>query len=119
MGGGGYAYDVWGGQLVLEPAPTAAGESIVVRYTTRRAEPTADSDPLPVAGGDEELLLLYVAARALTWISAQEGKRQAFERERGASVDAVAARYEQRYRAGLAARERTGRRTRRLVLRDP
>ena len=116
--GGRYAYDVWRGQLALEPAPTAGGESIVVRYTTRRAEPTADSDPLPVEGGDEELLLLYAAARALAWIGTQEGKRQAFERQRGADAGTLAERYQQRYAAGLAARRRTGNRARRLVLRE-
>lgn len=112
-------YDVWRGQLVLEPAPTASGETLAVRYTTRRAEPSADTDPLPVEGGDEELLLLYVCGRAMQWISTQEGKRQAFERERGAAASALADTYEQRYRAAIAARQRTRSRQRRLVVRDP
>ena len=116
--GSGYSYDVWEGQLVLEPAPGASGESVAVRYTTRRAEPTTDADPLPVEGGDEDLLLLYVCGRALTWVSAQEGKRQAFERDRGASAAQLAGAYEARYRAALASRQRTGARTRRLVVRE-
>jgi hypothetical protein len=117
-GTSGYGYDVWRGQLVLEPAPGASGESVVVRYTTRRAEPTADTDPLPVEGGDVDLLLLYVCGRALQWVSAQEGKRQAFERDRGASAAQLASGYEARYRAGLASRQRTGSRARRLVVRE-
>ena len=117
-GRGEYGYDVWEGQLVLEPAPGASGESVAVRYTTRRAEPTTDADPLPVEGGDEDLLLLCVCGRALTWVSAQEGKRQAFERDRGASAAQLAGSYEARYRAALASRQRTGARTRRLVVRE-
>ncbi|HLH26403.1 MAG TPA: hypothetical protein VK066_28110 [Chloroflexota bacterium] len=117
-GRGEWSYDVWEGQLVLEPAPGASGERVAVRYTTRRAEPTTDADPLPVEGGDEDLLLLYVCGRALTWVSAQEGKRQAFERDRGASAAPLAAAYEARYRAALASRQRTGGRARRLVVRD-
>jgi hypothetical protein len=114
-----FSYDVWRGQLVLEPAPGADGAAIGVRYTTRRAEPTTDADPLPVAGGDEDLLLLYACSRALTWVSAQEGKRQAFERNRGASAAQLAGDYAARYGAALASRQRTGARARRLVLRDP
>jgi hypothetical protein len=114
----GYSYDVWEGQLVLEPAPGASDESVAVRYTTRRAEPTTDAEPLPVTGGDEDLLLLYVCGRALTWVSAQEGKRQAFERDRGASAAQLAGDYDARYRAALASRQRTGARARRLVVRE-
>jgi hypothetical protein len=116
--GGEHSYDVWEGQLVLEPAPGASGESVAVRYTTRRAEPTTDVEPLPVERGDEDLLLLYVCGRALTWVSAQEGKRQAFERDRGASAAQLAGAYEGRYRAALASRQRTGARARRLVVRE-
>lgn len=117
--GGAPSYDVWRGQLVLEPAPTASGEGVVVRYTTRRAEPAADADPLPVESGDEELLLLYVCARALAWIGTQEGKRQAFERERGAVALPLADAYVRRYAAALAARARTRHgASRRLVVRD-
>lgn len=110
------SYDVWRGQLVLLPAPAATGEPIVVRYTTRRAVPAADTDPLPVEVGDTELLTLYVCARALAWVAAQEGKRQAVERQRGADALGLAEWYARRYRDGLAARGRTGTRARRLVV---
>jgi len=117
--GGRYAYDVWGGTLELEPAPTADGEAIGLRYLARRSEPTADSDNLSVDDGDVELLTFYVAHRALTWISSQEAKRQAFERQRGADASSEAGVYRRLYRDGLAARQRqTSPRTRRLVLRD-
>ena len=109
VGEGEWSYDVWEGQLVLAPATGASGEAVRVRYTTRRAEPTADADPLPVEGGDEDLLLLYVCGRALTWVSAQEGKRQVFERDRGASAAPLAGAYEARYRAALASPAAHGR----------
>jgi hypothetical protein len=113
-----YAYDVWAGALLLEPAPTASGETIGVRYVARRSEPGSDGTSLDLEDGDVELLTLYVGGRALRWISGQEAKRQAFERERGASAAGLAASYQAAYRAGLAARERQGRPGRRLVLRD-
>jgi hypothetical protein len=116
---GWWAYDVWGTTLELEPPPTVSGEAIALRYVARRAEPTADSSVLDVEDGDEALLSYYACARALEWIGAQEAKRQAFERERGAAADATARGYAQRYGEGLAARRRQARpRQRRLVPRD-
>jgi hypothetical protein len=99
---GPYTYDVWAGALVLDPAPTASGESILVRYTQQRAEPAAETDPLPVEQPDTDLLILHVCARALTWISTQEGKRQAYERDRGRSAAAQATAYQQRFTADPA-----------------
>jgi hypothetical protein len=113
------SYDVWQGQLVLEPVPTASGEPIAVRYTGQRAEPSADTDPLPVEQQDSELLLLYVCARAMQWISGQEAKRQAFERDRGATAQALQTAYQARYAAAVQARQRTQRPApRRLIVRD-
>jgi hypothetical protein len=102
--GGAGTYDVWGGQLVLAPAPGQTGEPIRLRYLGRRAAPRTDAEALPVAVGEEERLVLYVCARALVWISTQEGKRQAFERTRGADALALAGWYEARYREALRAR---------------
>jgi hypothetical protein len=114
-----YTYDVWGGALILDPAPTANGESVLVRYTQQRAEPAADTDPLPVEQPDTDLLLLHVCARAMTLISTQEGKRQAFERDRGQTAAAQAAAYQQRHAAGIATRQRTQRPAlRHVVFRD-
>jgi len=114
-----YSYDLWGYQLVLAPAPTQSGESIVVRHTAQCPEPAADTDPLPVEQADTDLLLLHTCARALLWIDAHEGKRQAYERDRGQTAAAQAAAYQQRYLAALQARQRTQRSApRRLVLRD-
>ena len=119
-GGAGAAgtYDVWGGQLVLAPAPEQTGEPIRLRYWARRAAPLADGDPLPVAVGEEELLVLYVCARALVWISTQEGKRQAFERTRGAEALTLAGWYETRYREALRARGQGRTPPRQLVVRE-
>ena len=101
-----YAYDVWGSTLELEPAPTASGETIGVRYVARRAEPAGDADALPVDDGDVELLTFYVCSRALFWITAQEAKRQAFERQRGADASEMARSYRLFYADGIAARRR-------------
>jgi hypothetical protein len=117
--GGRYAYETWGTTLSLEPAPTASGETISLRYVARRTEPTGDSDALPVDDGDVELLTFYVCARALFWIGAQEAKRQAYERTRGADASKLAKEYRAMYEAGVTARWRqTAPRGRRLVLRD-
>jgi hypothetical protein len=117
--GGRYAYDVWGTTLELEPAPTADGETITLRYVARRTEPTGDGDALPVDDGDVEFLTFYVCWRAMVWITGQEAKRQAFERQRGADAGTEARTYRGLYRDGLAARRReSGARTRRLVIRD-
>jgi hypothetical protein len=114
-----YAYDVWGATLELEPAPTVSGEAIGVRYVARRAEPADDSDALPLDDGDVELLTFYVCSRALFWISAQEAKRQAFERQRGADASELARAYRLFYAEGLTARRRgLSPRPRRLVPRD-
>ena len=104
---GGYAYEVYAGQLVLEPAPTASSETITLWYTATRAEPTADTDPLPVPGEDVELLTWFVAGRALGWIGTQEGKRQAYERQRGAEAGGMRNYYGAMYEAGLLKRTRT------------
>ena len=116
---GRYAYEIWGATLSLEPAPTASGETIRLRYVARRTEPTGDSDVLPVDDGDVELLTFYVCARALFWISAQEAKRQAYERTRGADATKLGREYRSMYADGVAARRRqVAPRGRRLVLRD-
>src|SRR4051812_2675890 len=116
---GRYAYEIWGATLSLEPAPTASGETISLRYVARRTEPTGDSDALPVDDGDVELLTFYVCARALFWIGAQEAKRQAYERTRGADATQLGREYRGMYEAGVAARRRQmAPRGRRLVLRD-
>ncbi|HLI29348.1 MAG TPA: hypothetical protein VKZ60_19965 [Chloroflexota bacterium] len=109
-------FRVWQGQLWLRPAPTVDGAPIRVWYLARRPAPSADSDPLPVEAGDEELLLLYVCARALAWVSGQEAKRQVVERQRGADALALAAYYERQYREGLAARAQLSGRPRRVLV---
>jgi hypothetical protein len=118
-GGDQYAYEVWGTTLSLEPAPGASGETITLRYVARRAEPSADGDALPLDDWDVELLTFYVCARALFWIGAQEAKRQAFERQRGADATKLAKEYRAMYAEGIAARRRqVSPRGRRLVPRD-
>ena len=110
-------YDVWGGQLILAPAPDAAGQAIVVRYVGAYAEPSGDASVLDVATRDEDAVVFAVCRRALQWISVDEAKRQRFERQRGADASAEARRYEQEFTTLV--RQRRGRvATRRLAIRS-
>lgn len=114
------AYEVYGPHgartLTLRPAPAAA-ETIAVRYLATWAEPAVDGDSLATPARDDQLLVWSVCARALSWLDADESKRQRFERDRGVSAGQAARAYAERYVATLAARQR---RTapRRLVVRQ-
>ena len=110
-------YDVWGGQLILSPAPDAAGQAIVVRYVGAYAEPSGDASVLDVPTRDEDAVMFAVCRRALQWISVDEAKRQRFGRQRGADAGAEARRYAQEFTALV--RQRRGRvATRRLAIRS-
>ncbi|MGH9154564.1 MAG: hypothetical protein ACRD1K_01640, partial [Acidimicrobiales bacterium] len=91
-------YDVFGGQVILSPAPDASGQTVAVRYRGAYTEPTVDGSVLDVALRDEDALLYVTCARALAWIGMDESKRQRFERQRGASPVTSQRYYEQRYR---------------------
>lgn len=108
-------YDVWASQLVLRPAPTAAGENIKLRYLAVYAEPAADADVLATPARDDELLVWYVGWRAFQWLSTDEAKRQRFERQRGASAAGEAQQYRELYEDGAAQRRQRVRPTRLAV----
>ncbi len=108
-------YDVYGGQLVLSPAPDGSGEAIVVRYVGAYAEPSGDGSVLDVAARDEDALVLWACARALRWIGLDESKRQRFERQRGASPAFLQGEYDRQYRRIVS--QRRSRRPRRLAIR--
>lgn len=105
-------YEIFGGQLVLAPAPSGGGEAIGLRYLARYAEPAADGDALATPAEDHALLAWYVCWRALGWISTDEAKRQRFERQHGASAASEAERYRHLYREALTQRRRSVRATR-------
>jgi hypothetical protein len=110
-------YDVYGGQLILSPAPDRAGETVAVRYRGAYAEPSADATALDVPTGDEDPVVFYACARAIEWIAMDEAKRQRFERQRGASPAAVAREYDGEARSAI--RQRRARvAPRRLVIRE-
>jgi hypothetical protein len=112
----GLAWEHWGGEVVLIPAPDASGEVIEVRYMGAYSVPSDDVTSLEVAALDEEALVLFAWERALRWIGLDEAKRQRFERQRG--VDPLASRQEYaRDFEALARRRRGGVRPRRLVSR--
>ncbi|MFN8525644.1 MAG: hypothetical protein U0821_21310 [Chloroflexota bacterium] len=106
-------FEVWGGALVLSPAPDTAGQPIVVRYLGAYAEPASDASVLDVPPREEEALVFYVCRRALQWIGMDEAKRQRFERQRGADPTTAAAQYLNEYVALV--RQRQGRVARRRL----
>lgn len=114
------SYEVWGPPgaqvLSLRPAPTAAGESIKVRYLAGYAEPATDADTLATPAGDDQLLIWSICARALHWLGLDESKRQRWERQRGVSAAGQAEVYRAAYQAEPRLRQqRTA--PRRLVVR--
>jgi hypothetical protein len=109
-------WEQWGGEVVLIPAPDAAGEAIEVRYKGAYTVPADDVTALDVATSDEEALVFYACARALQWIALDEAKRLRFERQRGADPSDVRQEYERRFQ-GLIRQRRGAVRPRRLVVR--
>lgn len=99
-------YDVWAGQVVLDPAPTAGGEAIRLRYLATYPAPASDGATLATPSRDDALLIWGVCARALRWIDTDESKRQRFERQRGVSAQQAASPYEQALHASYAQRLR-------------
>src|SRR5439155_9815419 len=110
-------YDVFAGNLVLEPAPDVSGETIALRYLAVYAEPSADGDTLATPGRDDELLTWLVCSRALDWITTDESKRMRYERVRGSSATGQGDRYQARYLEAVRLRQRQLRVGRRLVVR--
>ena len=109
-------WEQWGGEVVLIPAPDAAGEPIEVRYKGAYTVPADDVTSLDVAASDEDALVLYGCARALQWIAVDEAKRQRFEHQRGADPSDGRREYERRFQA-LVRQRRGGVRPRRIVAR--
>ncbi len=98
-------YRIHGGLLVLEPAPDRSGAVIRVRYAALYAEPAADADVLATPPGDDPLLVLAIAARALRWLWLVEAKTLRETRAAPPSLD-LAARYEQAFGDVVASRRR-------------
>jgi hypothetical protein len=112
-------YDIWGAYgsliLTLQPAPSAGSEEIKVRYLASWGEPANDVATLAVPTVDEQLIIWFVAARALEWLGTEEAKRQRFEQQRGASPEVMVRTYRGNYERALSGRE--GMPRRRLVIR--
>jgi hypothetical protein len=111
------AWEHWGSEVILIPAPGATGEAIEVRYAGAYSVPADDATALEVAALDEEALVLFACERALQWIGLDEAKRQRFERQRGADPLASRETYERDFHA-MARRRRGGVRPRRLSVRS-
>jgi hypothetical protein len=110
-------WDVWAGQLVLSPAPTASGETILTRYLAGYTAVADDVTVLDLPAAEEEALTWWVCARALEWVAMDEAKRQRFERQRGSDPSASRDAYHGRYQAMVRERKR-GVRQRRAVVRE-
>ncbi len=109
---GGSRYEVYGGRLILQPAPTESGLSLGVRYLAPHANLNADGDPSTVPAADEDLLLAFACAGVLQSLSTEEAKRQRFEGRAGRPAETTAVLYRQQYEKGIrvrTARVRTGR----------
>jgi hypothetical protein len=111
----GTGYGVYGGKLLLLPAPTAGGQSITVRYLAPHAILALDADASTVATADADLILAFATARAIQSLATEEAKRQRFEQRAGQSAASAAALYWEQYAAGIRGRG-TGVRVGRLVL---
>ena len=109
-------YDVYSGLLWLDPAPDAAGESIIVRYDALYTVPSLDATVLDLPAQDEDPVVWYACARALRWIAVDEAKRQRFERQRGSDPWDIQRGYDQMVSGAVRdRRRRVG--PRRLVVR--
>ena len=108
--GGPPAYRLFAANMILDPAPTAAGatEDVRLEYLRYYAEPAADGDTLTTPTTDDEVLIWLVAASALAWVAGDEAKRLRYqEGGRALSPGAVARAY--RERAAAAIQSRTSR----------
>ncbi len=108
-------YEVYGGRVILRPAPSEAGLSLNVRYLASHATLAADGDPSTVPAADEDLLLAFACAGALQSLSTEEAKRLRFEGRSGQPAEATAALYRRQYERGIRART-AGVRAGRLVV---
>jgi len=101
-------YRIWGGQIVLDPGPDAAGadQNIALEYLARYAEPAADGDTIATPPYDDDVLVALACADAMRWIGSDEAKRARFERQRGASPQGAAETYERRAQTAIANRKR-------------
>lgn len=109
------SYELYGGRLILRPAPSETGLSLQVRYLAPHAILVFDGDPSTVPTADEDLLLAFACAGALQALSTEEAKRRRFEDRSGQPVEGAVALYRQQYERGIRART-AGVRTRRLVI---
>ncbi len=112
----GVGYRVWGGKLILMPAPEAAGKTVKLWYLAPHAGLAADADVVTVPAGDEDLLVAFAAARALEGLASEDAKRRRFEERAGRPAASVGRGFLEELAAGVAAR-RARLRTSRLAVR--
>jgi len=110
-------YEVWGGNVILSPAPTASSEAIGVRYLGAYTEPASDSTTLDVPDVELPALVYFACRRALLWIASDESKRQRFERQRGADPKDQANEYQELYQSMLRTKQGSRVSRRRLTTR--
>jgi hypothetical protein len=103
---GAWAYRVFAGNLILDPAPTAVGASEDARleYLRAYAEPAADGDTLTTPATDDDVLVALAASLALAWVAGDEAKRLRYQDRQGVSPGEQVRRYEARAAAALGAR---------------
>lgn len=91
----GNGYRVTDSQLILSPAPAAAGSTydLVLEYLATYAEPTADGDTLSTPERDDDVLINFACHYALRYLDTDEAKRQAYTSRRGVSAGELAREY--------------------------
>ena len=99
-----WGYRVFGGNLILDPAPGAAGadEDVRLEYQRTYAEPSADGDTIATPTEDNQVLICFVAAAALIWVGSDEAKRLRYGDAHGPSLAQLALDYRLRAQAVLA-----------------
>lgn len=103
---GPWGYRVFGGNLILDPIPSAIGgdEDIRLEYVRGYAEPTADGDTIATPATDDDVLIHLACAAALRWVAGDESKRVRYQETRGIAPGPTAVSYRERAMGAIAAR---------------
>ncbi len=100
----GEGYEVYGGKLLLLPAPPESGWEIAVRYLAAHALLALDVEASTVPAADEDLLLALAASQAIASLMVEEVKRQLLEGRMGQPASMAAEFHGRRYEDGVRKR---------------
>lgn len=103
---GAWGFRLFGGNLILDPAPTSIGsdEDVRLDYLRGYAEPAADGDTLATPATDDDVLIHLTCSAALLWVAADESKRVRYQETRGIAPGPTARGYAERARSAIGTR---------------